>query len=123
MKWRFAFLASALTLAGCAAPAQKGPAPAPGLSPITPVRPRPPEPPQFHGMAAAKLRSLAGAPAFLRKDGSIEMWRYDVAACHAFFFLSGAPAKVDHVETLPAGKDGGADPACLIALQGAAKTS
>ncbi|MBN9553446.1 MAG: hypothetical protein J0H61_02030 [Alphaproteobacteria bacterium] len=123
MKWRFAILALSLAVAGCAAPAQRGPAPAPGISPATPAPPRPPEPPQFHGMAAAKLRSLAGTPAFQRKDGAIEMWRYDAAACHAFFFLSGAPSKVEHVETLPAGKDGGADPACLIALQGAAKTS
>jgi hypothetical protein len=120
MKRRFAILALSLALAGCAAPARKGPAPAP---PAAPAPPRPPEPPQFHGMAATRLRTLAGAPAFQRKDGAIEMWRYDAAACHAFFFLSGTPSKVEHVETLPAGQDGGADPACLIALQSAAKLS
>jgi hypothetical protein len=123
MKRSVAILALSLAVAGCAAPAQRGPLPAPGAAPSFPASPRRPEPPQFSGMAANKLRTLAGTPAFLRKDGSIEMWRYDAAACHAFFFLGGTPAKVEHVETLPAGKDGGADPACLIALQSAAKVS
>jgi hypothetical protein len=74
-------------------------------------------------MAAVKLRTLAGTPAFSRKDGNVEMWRYDAGGCHAFFFLTGSPAKVDHVETLPRGKTNAADPACLIALQQSAKVS
>jgi hypothetical protein len=51
------------------------------------------------------------------------MWRYDSASCRAFFFLYGTPptATVRHVETLPAGKASAADPACLSALQAAAK--
>jgi hypothetical protein len=123
MKRRFAFLALSLAVAGCAAPAQRTPAPVPGATPMMPVTPRGPEPAEFNGMAAVKLRTLVGAPAFLRKDGNVEMWRYDAASCHAFFFLTGTPAKVDHVETLPRGKTGAADPACLIALQSSAKTS
>ncbi len=123
MKRTFAHLALALIVASCAAPAQKAPAPVPGASPALPTRPRGPEPLAFSGMAAAKLRILAGTPAFSRKDGNVEMWRYDAGTCHAFFFLTGSPAKVDHVETLPRGKTSAADPACLIALQSASKTS
>lgn len=102
-----------LALAGCAAPA---PAPAPPAVPI-PLPPPPREPDVFTGAQAAQLRALAGAPAFTRKDGATEMWRYDTQTCRAFFFFTGAPAKVQHVETLPRGKDGGADPACLNALR------
>jgi len=123
MKRIFAILALTLVVAGCAAPAQKTLAPMPGAPPALPTRPRGPEPLAFSGMAAAKLRILAGTPAFSRKDGNVEMWRYDAASCHAFFFLTGSPAKVDHVETLPRGRTSAADPACLIALQSAAKTS
>jgi hypothetical protein len=49
------------------------------------------------------------------------MWRYDTTSCRAFFFLTGTPPKVQHVETLPRGKDNDADPACLNALR--ARTS
>ena len=123
MKRIFATLALTLIAAGCAAPAQKASSPVPGAPPALPTRPRGPEPVEFSGMAAAKLRTLAGTPAFSRKDGNVEMWRYDAGTCHAFFFLTGSPAKVDHVETLPRGKTSAADPACLIALQSASKTS
>jgi len=106
-----------LTLAGCAAP-QRAPSP-----PSVPIPPAPPvhEPDTFAGLQAAQLRALAGAPAFTRKDGATEMWRYDMAACRAFFFLTGTPPKVQHIETLPRGNDNKADPACLNALR--ARTS
>ena len=65
------------------------------------------------------LRALLGSPAFIRKDGATEMWRYDNANCHAFFFLYGAGAQrqVRHIETVPQGKGIAADPACLNALK------
>jgi hypothetical protein len=108
-----------VTLAGCAAPRQ---APSPPVAPIpaAPLAPKS-EPDVFTGIQATQLRALAGAPAFTRKDGATEMWRYDIAACRAFFFLTGTPPKVQHIETLPRGKDSEADPACLSALR--ARTS
>jgi hypothetical protein len=51
------------------------------------------------------------------------MWRYDAGSCRVFFFLTGAPAKVQHIETLPRGRDGATDPQCLTALQDSAKRS
>lgn len=103
----------ALALAGCAS--SQVPAPTPSAAPL-PAKPAP-EPDRFTGLGAAQLRALAGAPAFMRKDGATEMWRYDRQSCRAFFFLTGTPPKVQHVETLPKGKDGDADPACLNALR------
>jgi hypothetical protein len=102
-----------LTLAGCAAP-QRAPSP-----PSVPIPPAPPvhEPDTFTGLQAAQLRALAGAPAFTRKDGATEMWRYDTASCRAFFFFTGAPPKVQHVETVPRGPGNDADSACLNALR------
>ena len=102
-----------LTLAGCAAP---GRAPSPPTVPI-PSTPPAREPDVFTGLQAAQLRGLAGTPAFTRKDGATEMWRYDIASCRAFFFFTGAPPKVQHVETVPRGANSAADPACLNALR------
>jgi hypothetical protein len=116
----------ALALAGCAAqPRTQAPVPVAAAPPTVPIPPAPPkgEPGLFTGIDAARLRALVGAPVFSRKDGVMEMWRYDAGACHAFFFLTGAPAKVQHVETLPRGKTSAADPECLTALQASAKPS
>ena len=101
-----------LALAGCAQP----------RAPLTPAAPAPPAPPVrepdvFTGLQATQLRALAGAPAFTRKDGATEMWRYDRPSCRAFFFFTGAPPKVQHVETMPRGPGGTADPDCLNALR------
>ena len=109
-----------LALAGCAAQPRTS-APVPAIAPPSPTVPIPPAPPRgepdlFTGIDAARLRALVGAPVFSRKDGAFEMWRYDAGACHAYFFLTGAPAKVQHVETLPHGKTSAADPECLNAL-------
>lgn len=103
-----------LTLAGCAAPQPAPPPPA-----AVPIPPPPPvrEPEVFTGMQASQLRAVAGAPAFTRRDGATEMWRYDTPSCRAFFFFVGVPAKVQHVETLPRAKDGAADQDCLNALR------
>ena len=102
------------TLAGCAAREQQVPS-----SPPVPIPPAPParEPDVFTGIQAQQLRALAGAPAFTRKDGATEMWRFDTQTCRAFFFFTGTPPKVQHVETLPRGKNNEADPTCLNALR------
>ena len=110
---KIAILASVLLLAGCAA---KAPPPAPAA--VVPIPPPPAphvEPPNFIGLAPDALRVRLGSPAFLRKDGGTEMWRYDAGACHAFFFLTGG--KVTHVETIPRGSNDAADLACLSALR------
>jgi hypothetical protein len=118
MRKSFALLA-ALTVAGCATQRPAPVAPTPAPSTTVPLPPPPPrgEPNLFTGIDTARLRALVGAPVFSRKDGNTEMWRYDAASCHAYFFLTGTPAKVQHVETLPRGKTSAADPDCLTALQ------
>ena len=117
---RFAILLAGLAVAGCAAKPPPPPlvqaAPVPGAIPPAPPRG---EPGQYLNMAASGLQAAFGRPAFVRKDGSTEMWRYDGAACRAFFFLYGTPPAVRHVETLPHGADSAADIACLTALRSA----
>jgi hypothetical protein len=109
----FAILASLLVLAGCAA---RTPAPrtAPGV-PIPSAPRRQAEPPAYAGLTPDTLRTRLGAPAFSRKDGATDMWRYDTSACHAFFFFTGGA--VSHIETVPRGPGDSADPACLNALK------
>jgi hypothetical protein len=103
-----------LALAGCAA---KAPAPAVGPAPVPIPAPPPPrrEPPAFTGLSGDGLKARLGAPAFSRKDGTTEMWRYDAGACHAFFFFTGGT--VSHVETIPRPADQAADAGCLNALR------
>ena len=109
---KFIVLASLLLLAGCAAKS-----PAPRLAPSVPIpsAPRRAEPPGYTGTSVDVLRTRLGAPAFSRKDGPTEMWRYDAGACHAFFFFTGGT--VSHIETVPRGPGDSADPACLNALK------
>jgi hypothetical protein len=117
MMRRVSCLVLALLAAGCAA---KAPPPAPPtVQPSAAIPPAPPrgEPELYLNMAASGLQAAFGRPAFVRKDGATEMWRYDAGSCRVFFFLTGAPAKVQHVETIPRGKDGAADPECLSVLQ------
>jgi hypothetical protein len=70
-------------------------------------------------MDAQALRVTFGTPAFVRRDGAIEMWRYDNASCKAFFFLygNGLSVTVRHVETLPRGQEMAADETCLQQLR------
>ena len=114
---KFVILGS-LLLAGCAAKAPSPPASAPTPAPVVraapPSRPTPP-PPNFNGLAPDALRARLGTPAFSRKDGATEMWRYDAGACHAFFFFTGG--LISHIETIPRGPSDSADPACLNALK------
>ena len=119
---RVTVLSLALLAAGCATP-KAPPPPAPSASAIPPAPPRG-EPSPWFNMAATGIQAAFGKPAFVRKDGATEMWRYDGAACRAFFFLYGQPLMVRHIETLPHGAQSAADLGCLAALQAApAKTS
>ena len=109
-----------LVLAACAAPSRPAAlSPQAALEPTLPLPPPPPkgEPERFAGMDAARLTALAGAPAFTRKDGMTEMWRYDAGACRVFFFFTGTPSKVQHIETMPRGQNAAADPQCLSVLE------
>ncbi len=112
---RATLLLTALLLAGCAT-TQSNVAPRPTAASI-PSAPRRGEPGQYVNMPALALQAAFGKPAFVRKDGAIEMWRYDGAACRAFFFLYGAPLAVRHIETLPHAAQNAADMGCLNALR------
>ena len=114
-----------LGLCACSTPQRAAPpsprptAPPPAAEvPIPPVPPRS-APNRFSNISVTQLRALLGAPAFVRKEGATEMWRYDTPSCHAFFFLNGngAQQQVGYIQTLPVGKDQAADPACLNALR------
>jgi hypothetical protein len=102
-------LLSGLLLAACASPGG-------GDKVNLPAAPRPGEPAGLVGLSSADMRANFGTPAFVRKDGIVELWRYDDASCKAFFFLyaESGTNRVRHVETLPRGNSTtAADPACL----------
>ncbi|MGH6889726.1 MAG: hypothetical protein ACREHF_11110 [Rhizomicrobium sp.] len=84
-----------------------------------PHTPPPGEPADLAGLQSAQLVVAFGAPAFVRKDGAVETWRYDGPGCKAFFFLYpyGNVLLVRHVETLPRGRDMAADRQCLDSLR------
>ena len=84
-----------------------------------PAAPPPGEPPSTIGMTADALRIAFGAPAFVRKDGNTQFWRYNGTTCHAFFFLypQVGVLTVGHVETLPHGNGIAADINCLNSLR------
>jgi len=79
----------------------------------------PGEPSDLAGLHSTALREIFGAPSFVRKDGTAEMWRYDASGCKAFFFLYpfGDALLVRHVETIPRGQTIPADPTCLASLR------
>jgi len=83
-----------------------------------PPAPPPGEPANFIGLTDAAMRTSYGAPAFVRKDGSIQMWRYKGMACQAFFFLypTRGVLTVQHVETLPHPNNSATDTSCLQSL-------
>lgn len=84
-----------------------------------PPAPPPGEPVTTIGLTDVDLRVQFGAPAFTRKEGTAQLWRYDGATCKAFFFLypANSALSVRHVETTPHGTDMAADPKCLDALR------
>jgi hypothetical protein len=90
-----------------------------------PAAPPPGEPGNLAGMDAAGIKTAFGAPQFVRKDGTAEIWRYDSASCKAFFFLypNGTSMAVRHVETTPHSANEAADSACLQALMARAKVT
>ncbi len=75
------------------------------------------EPGQYLNLGGVALTAAFGKPAFVRRDGATEMWRYDGGACRAFFFLYGSPLAVRHVETLPHSQGQAADIGCLTSLR------
>lgn len=103
------------SLASCTTPKSVSipPAPAPG------------EPAGIAGLHAAQVKAAFGQPAFVRSEGSYELWRYDSASCKAFFFLyrEGDALSVRHVETTPRGSAMAADVTCLDALKAHPATS
>ncbi|HVZ91880.1 MAG TPA: hypothetical protein VG843_09525 [Rhizomicrobium sp.] len=84
-----------------------------------PPGPPPGEPADLGEMTGQALQASLGKPAFARKDGDAELWRYVGADCQAFFFLypEGGALRVRHVETLPRPKNAASDPACLNSLR------
>ena len=116
---KFAILLLCSALAACAggrhvASVQQQ-APRIALPPAPPAG----EPADLAGLRSTQLRVAFGVPAFVRKDGSVEIWRYDSASCKAFFFLYpyGDSLLVRHVETLPRGSDMAADETCLATIR------
>jgi len=109
---RLLMLSSALLLAACA---NRPPSDHVALPPAPPRG----EPHATAGMSADALKAAYGVPAFTRVDGEAQLWRYDGAACRAFFFLypEDGALSVRHVETVPRHADEAADPACLKALR------
>jgi hypothetical protein len=77
------------------------------------------EPAGTTGLHEADLRTIFGPPAFVRHDGAAQIWRFDGAACKAFFFLYSRDGNtaVWHVETAPRGAGIAADENCLSALR------
>ena len=119
MKFRIVSLILFAGLAACASqPTRQAslPVPVPAIG----------EPGNIAGMDAGRIRVAFGAPQFVRKDGQVEMWRYDGTGCKAFFFLypNGGSLSVRHVETMPRGANNeGADSNCLQGLLARAKTA
>lgn len=116
---RWAAMLLCALLGACAttkpAPVAIPPAPHVALPPAPPAG----EPSDLAGLQSAQLLVAFGPPAFVRKDGGIETWRYDGASCKAFFFLYsfGASLLVRHVETVPRGREMAADRTCLESLR------
>ena len=84
-----------------------------------PSAPPPGEPAGTTGLHEADLRAMFGPPAFVRQDGTAQIWRFDGASCKAFFFLYSRDGNtaVWHVETSPRGSGMAADETCLSALR------
>ena len=86
---------------------------------VLPPAPPAGEPAGTTGLHEADLKSQFGAPAFVRHDGTAQIWRFDGPSCKAYFFLYSRDGNtaVWHVETDPRGGSIAADENCLSALR------
>ena len=84
-----------------------------------PDAPQAGEPSGTTGLHEAELRAAYGTPAFVRHDGTAQVWRFDATNCKAFFFLYSRDGNtaVWHVETTPRGSSIAADENCLNVLR------
>jgi hypothetical protein len=116
---RFSLFAACALLAGCATSRQPGPPATQTRRAVIPAIPPAGEPADLAGLKSTQLREVFGSPNFVRKEGEMELWRYDSRACKAFFFLYpyGQALLVRHVETLPRGSARAADQTCLDSLR------
>ena len=116
-KARVILLSACALLAGCSTSRQSAPPTANRA--IVPAGPPAGEPSDLAGLKSTQLREVFGAPNFVRKEGAMELWRYDSIGCKAFFFLYpyGQALLVRHVETLPRGNVQAADQTCLESLR------
>lgn len=116
---RFFLLAGCALLAGCVTSRHPPPPTTKPQQGIVPAAPPAGEPADLSGLRSTQLREVFGAPNFVRKEGEMELWRYDTPGCKAFFFLYpyGRSLLVRHVETLPRGVARAADQACLDSLR------
>lgn len=115
MAARFRAVVACALLAGCAHQTPRSLPQAPVSRVTVPPAPPPGEPADIAGLHSTQLKEIFGTPAFVRKEGKIEIWRYDGARCKAFVFLYpfGDTLLVRHVETLPRGHEMAADETCL----------
>jgi hypothetical protein len=119
MMRRLILLSCCALLAACATSRQTAPPPtARPQRNIVPAAPDAGEPGDLAGLKSTQLREVFGPPNFVRKEGSMELWRYDSVTCKAFFFLYpyGQALLVKHVETLPRGATLAVDQTCLDSL-------
>ncbi len=105
-------------LGACAAPGVVAP-----QHVVLPQAPPEGEPVGTTGLHEVDLKSQYGQPAFVRHDGNAQIWRFDGAACKAYFFLYSRDGNtaVWHVETAPRGRSIAADETCLSALRARAQ--
>ena len=115
---RFVLLSCCVLLAGCVTSRQPAPPTTKPQRNIVPAAPAVGEPGDLAGLKSTQLREVFGPPSFVRKEGAMELWRYDSVSCKAFFFLYpyGQALLVKHIETLPPGNTMAADQTCLDSL-------
>lgn len=116
---RFFLLAVCAFIAGCTTPRTPAQPTTKLQQAIVPAAPPVGEPADLAGLKSTQLREIYGTPNFVRKEGAMELWRYDSSGCRAFFFLYpyGQTLLVRHVETLPRGGARAADQTCLDSLR------
>ena len=114
----FLIMTACAFLAGCATSRQAPPNMAKPQQAIVATALPTDEPADLAGLKSTQLREIFGPPSFVRKEGAMELWRYDTTGCKAFFFLYpyGPSLLVKHVETLPRGSARAADQTCLDTL-------